>query len=100
MDIRNPVGEPVFASDTGEVLDVYYNERGGNQIRVLDLDRGVEGYAHTRPVEGLAAGQKVRAGDVIGYSDASGRIRGPHLHYTYRPCPTCARVDPMTHLPR
>lgn len=100
VDIKNPLGEPVFASDTGEVLDVYYSERGGNQIRIRDLDRGVEGYAHTRHAEGLAPGQKVRAGDVIGYSDASGRVRGPHLHYTYRPCASCARVDPLTHLPR
>ena len=96
-DIRNPVGGNVYAADSGKVIGVYNNPKGGNQIRIQHPDGSVTGYAHTAPV--VRNGQIVNDGQVIGNSDNSGMATGPHLHITYRPCLFCPKDDPMKKLP-
>jgi RHS repeat-associated protein len=98
-DIRNPVGSPVYSTDNGTVIAIYNNNLGGNQILIMNADGSVSGYAHTGPTSGLAVNQPVNEGDVIGFTDKSGNETGPHLHFTYRPCATCDRIDPQDYLP-
>ena len=38
-------------------------------------------YAHLQPRYPVSAGQVVRAGQVIGYEGATGRVTGAHLHW-------------------
>jgi murein DD-endopeptidase MepM/ murein hydrolase activator NlpD len=47
LDIRNPIGDPVYASDSGTVIGVWYAPLGGNQILILHDDGSISGYAHT-----------------------------------------------------
>ena len=95
IDIRNPSGGTTYAVDSGIVIKAWHDSRGGNQILILNDDGTVSGYAHTTP--NVKEGQRVTEGQPIGYSDDSGS-GAPHLHYTYRPCPTCPKIDPMEHL--
>ena len=79
IDIRNPIGGPVVASDTGIVLSV---DKVGmmNQIIIRHEDGAVSTYGHTTP--SVKAGFRVQEGDVIGFTDMTGRSSCPHLHYT------------------
>lgn len=85
IDFRAPVGTPIHATQDG-VVDTVGSEAGsGNFILIGHTDGSMSGYAHTAPRVGLRRGLSVRAREQIGTSDGSGRISGPHLHYTYRP---------------
>jgi len=97
LDIRNPIGDPVYASDSGTVIRVWYDKEfgGGNSIIILHADGSESGYAHTGSI--VVVGQRVEEGEVIGYSDKSGAIH-PHLHYTYRQSDKCETKDPRKHL--
>jgi murein DD-endopeptidase MepM/ murein hydrolase activator NlpD len=96
VDLRNPLGEPVYSTDAGVVRVVYYDEKGGNQIIVYNNDGSISGYAHTAP-SNIHNGSQVTEGQIIGYSDASGGV-DPHLHYTYRPTQGAEKINPMAHL--
>jgi RHS repeat-associated protein len=97
-DIRNPMGGVVCASDSGTVIAIRHADIGGDQIVIHNDDGSMSGYAHTGSVSGLSVGQHVNEGQIIGNSNGSGNVH-PHLHYTYRECPSCPQVDPQAHLP-
>jgi murein DD-endopeptidase MepM/ murein hydrolase activator NlpD len=97
-DFRNRMGGNVYSSHNGVVTRIFFNRLGGNQIIILNFNLSVSGYAHTAAT--INWGDVVAAGEQIGNSDGSGRLKGPHLHYTYRPCPTCEHSDPEAILPK
>lgn len=83
IDISAPEGTPVLAADKGTVADIGDNETDGNYV-ILNHDGGIQtfysvlfGFA-----EGLAEGDTVQQGDVIGYVGATGEATGPHLHFS------------------
>lgn len=94
MDIAPPkpgqVGLPVYAVFGGTVVRVARGVKAGNRkstwapgrtgngVLVRNPDGEGNGYNHVNPV--VKAGQKVKAGDLIGYNDRSGNQTGPHLH--------------------
>lgn len=79
-DFRAPVGTKVKAANSGIVKiakDRYY--AGGSVI--IDHGSGIyTQYYHLSKI-GVKVGQKVKKGDVIGLSGATGRVTGPHLHF-------------------
>jgi murein DD-endopeptidase MepM/ murein hydrolase activator NlpD len=85
MDIMAPRGTPVVAVDAGTVSRLGKGGAGG--ITVYQLDQsGRFGfyYAHLdRLAAGLAEGQVVRRGDVLGYVGTTGNApaTAPHLHF-------------------
>jgi murein DD-endopeptidase MepM/ murein hydrolase activator NlpD len=102
-DFRARRGHAVRATQNGQVVRIASRGAGGNTILVHNHDGSLSGYAHTKPIDGLAVGDAVRRGERIGTSDGSGRITAPHLHYTYRPgtlrTPASEKTqtaDPMT----
>jgi len=83
VDLDGTTGTPVRAANRGVVAlvgDFYYS---GN---VVYLDHGnglVTAYMHMSRIE-VAQGDTVSAGQVIGRVGATGRVTGPHLHWTAR----------------
>jgi hypothetical protein len=88
IDIANRGATPIRAARAGVVRFVGYNRHDppGKQawIVILDHGNGVRSwYAHLKPrvAPGARRGQRVAAGDVIGYMGATGRATGVHLHF-------------------
>ncbi len=81
VDLDGELGTPVVAANRGVVAlvgDFYYSGR------VIYLDHGhglVTAYLHLSEI-GVAAGDTVSRGQIIGAIGASGRVTGPHLHWT------------------
>lgn len=83
VDYKGGVGAPVYAANRGIVALVDTFFLAG---RVIYLDHGggvVTGYFHlTKPL--VAKGDRVERGQQIGTVGATGRVTGPHLHWSAR----------------
>lgn len=84
IDYGLPQGTPVLAAADGEVWKDGLDSTGYGNCVILkhDWNAGTV-YAHLRNWN-VIPGQKVKAGDIIGYSGNSGNSTGPHLHFEYR----------------
>ena len=85
LDIAAPHGAPVVAVDDGTVTKLFHSVPGGLTIYLFDGERRFAYYyAHLdRYAPGLAEGQCVQRGDVIGYVGSTGNAAAdaPHLHF-------------------
>jgi peptidoglycan LD-endopeptidase LytH len=85
LDIPAPRGTPVLSADNGRVLKLHTSRGGGLTVYVADpTERFVYFYAHLDGYrEGLADGQLVHKGDVLGYVGTTGNAPPnlPHLHF-------------------
>ena len=92
-DFRAAEGTPVTAPNVGTMVltgDTYFS--GGSVI--LDHGWGLYSYfAHLSKIL-VEKGDLVEPGQVLGYAGATGRVTGPHLHWTLRL--NGARVDPLS----
>ena len=83
MDFRAASGTPVRAGNAGVVVlarPLYYE---GNCV-VIDHGLGLFTlYLHLSRIE-VREGQRVRTGERLGLSGATGRVTGPHLHWAVR----------------
>jgi murein DD-endopeptidase MepM/ murein hydrolase activator NlpD len=86
IDIMAPAGTPVLAAVDGPVAKLFTSKLGGLTIYQFDPDgRRVYYYAHLQGyAPGLAEGQALRQGEVIGYVGSTGDASptAPHLHFT------------------
>lgn len=85
IDISAPEGTPVLAADDGTITSKSSGELGGKYLFQED-DTGsfVYYYAHLDGYAwGLAEGDRVRRGDVLGYVGTTGNapVGAPHLHF-------------------
>ena len=83
VDFRGAAGAPIRAANRGVVVLVDTFFLGG---RVVYLDHGggvTTGYLHLSKAL-VAPGDTVRRGQTIGLVGATGRVTGPHLHWTAR----------------
>ena len=90
MDIMAPYGTPVIASVDGTIRKLFTSKAGGLTIYEFDRDEALlYYYAHLdRYADGLAEGQFVKQGSVIGYVGTSGNANGtPHLHFSIEVLP-------------
>ena len=92
-DFQDAKGTPVKAPNLGKVVlaaDLYYS---GNTI-ILDHGQGLYSYfAHLQDFK-VSQDALVSKGTVIGSVGATGRVTGPHLHWSVRL--RKARVDPLS----
>src|SRR5262249_6536566 len=86
LDIMAPRGTPVVAADDGTIAKLFRSVLGGITIYQYDATgKFVFYYAHLdRYREGLAQGDVVKRGDVLGYVGSTGNApeSAPHLHFT------------------
>ncbi len=88
IDLEVPVGTPVRAARTGQVIEIGNHPRGyGKYVEMRHPDGFITIYAHLSEI-GVNEGQIVYRGKVIGKVGKSGnadhRLIKPHLHFEIR----------------
>ena len=81
-DMRCAVGTPVKAACSGTVLIAENTYFGGKTVYVDHGQGVVSTYSHLSSFD-VTAGDRVRKGQTIGRSGATGRVTGPHLHFGF-----------------
>ena len=83
LDLAGGMGEPVRAAARGRVVLSHHLYYAGNTV-FLDHGHGViTGYSHLSEID-VQPGDTVESGQVLGKVGATGRVTGPHLHWTLR----------------
>jgi murein DD-endopeptidase MepM/ murein hydrolase activator NlpD len=82
VDYGAPVGTPVQVTANGAVTFAGWDRGGGNVVKVQHPGGYVTAYLHlSRFASGVRPGARVRQGDIIAYTGATGLASGPHLDY-------------------
>ncbi|MGL4722604.1 MAG: M23 family metallopeptidase [Desulfovibrionaceae bacterium] len=81
LDFRGSTGAPIYAAHDGVVAFAGAHYFTGN-IVYIDHGQGIiSGYAHMSKIL-VKKNERVKAGQKIGEIGATGRVTGPHLHFT------------------
>jgi Membrane proteins related to metalloendopeptidases len=83
LDIAMNIGEKVYAAFDGVVRVAQVNGGYGRMILIRHYNNLETLYGHLDKII-VKVGQKVKAGDIIGYSGNTGFSTGPHLHFECR----------------
>ena len=83
IDLMGKRGEPIFAVDAGQVTRSGYQSNGA---MILDITgkKGMWFYGHFDSIL-VGSGERVRAGQLIGYMGDTGSPGAVHLHLELRP---------------
>ena len=95
VDYAAPTGTPVYSIGAGTVIKKAYQAGGGgNYISVKHNGTYTSTYMHLNGyAKGLAVGQKVSQGDLLGYVGSTGLSTGPHLDF--RVYKNGSPIDPL-----
>jgi murein DD-endopeptidase MepM/ murein hydrolase activator NlpD len=80
VDYGAPMGSPIVAATDGVVNFAGWHGGHGNYVQIRTAGNMGTGYAHLSRII-AKAGQRVRAGELIGYVGSTGLSTGPHLHF-------------------
>ena len=80
IDIRGGSGTPIRAAQSGIVAEISNGGPYGLHTLIAHGDGVASMYAHQSRTE-AQVGQRVNAGDIIGYVGSTGWVTGPHLHF-------------------
>lgn len=94
VDYGAPVGTPVQVTANGTVAFAGWDKGGGNVVKVQHGGGYLTAYLHlSRFAPGIRPGARVRQGDIIAYTGATGLATGPHLDYRVKLRDTW--IDPL-----
>ncbi|PTQ10725.1 hypothetical protein CLG96_09955 [Sphingomonas oleivorans] len=80
QDYGAPTGAPIVAATDGVVAFAGWHGGHGNFVKLTHAGGLATAYGHMSRIA-ARAGQRVSAGQVIGYVGSTGLSTGPHLHY-------------------
>lgn len=81
IDWADPMGTPIYAPGDATVRSTLFNKIYGNQT-ILDFGGGYSAmFGHQSKFGNIKPGQRVKAGQLIGYVGSTGNSTGPHLHF-------------------
>ncbi|ACB82846.1 Peptidase M23 [Methylorubrum populi BJ001] len=96
INIAVPEGTPVKAAEDGTVAYAGSDVKGYGKLVLVRHNNGyVSAYAHNGELD-VRPGEKVKRGQTIAKSGATGNVTSPQLHFEIRKGAT--PVDPMPHL--
>jgi murein DD-endopeptidase MepM/ murein hydrolase activator NlpD len=97
VDFGAPYGAPIVAIGDGVVVasGLLGEESGYGLITIVEHADGLySAYAHQSATT-VSPGQRVHAGQVIGYVGSSGHSFGPHLHFEIRTTLHGGQINPV-----
>ncbi|MEU0720460.1 peptidoglycan DD-metalloendopeptidase family protein [Streptomyces lavendulocolor] len=98
VDFPVRTGTATRAVGPGTVVTAGWNSAYGYQVVIKHGDGMYSQYAHHSSLA-VVVGQKVKGGDRIGYSGATGNVSGAHLHFEIRTGPEYGSdIDPLAYL--
>ncbi|MDG4804759.1 M23 family metallopeptidase [Micromonospora sp. WMMD980] len=98
IDFAMPAGTPIRAAAAGTVVKAGDVGDGyGNSVFVDHHNGYLTHYAHQSRLL-VEVGDRVRAGQVIGYEGATGDATGPHLHFEVHQGAMWNQIDPAPFL--
>ncbi len=81
IDLAKPQGTKILAAGPGVVNFSGWYGGGGNMAGVDHGNGYVTRYKHMLSTPSVAVGQRVAAGQLLGYEGSTGDSTGPHLHW-------------------
>ena len=82
-DFRAKIGTPIVASNDGKVVLARDRFYAGNSV-IIDHGQGIYSCYYHLSEFSVKEGDMVSKAQVIGLSGDTGRITGPHLHFSFR----------------
>ena len=84
IDLAAPIGTPIRATGDGHIQTIGRQNAYGNMVQIVHNKTYSSLYAHLLKFQkGLAKGDHVKRGQIIGYVGQSGLADGPHCHYEF-----------------
>lgn len=97
MDIAAPTGTPVKAPAAGKIIETGNYFFNGNTVFIDHGEGLITMFCHLNEID-VEVGQEVKQGDAVAKVGMTGRVTGPHLHWTVSMNNT--RIDPGLFLSR
>lgn len=97
VDLRAPIGTPIYAAADGviEWASFHHNSGLGKMVKIVHNYGFSTVYGHMSDID-VQVGSYVKRGQLLGYSGNTGASAAPHLHYEVRHLNR--RLDPMPFL--
>jgi len=84
IDLAAPIGTPIQATGDGHIQIIGRQNAYGNMVKISHNKTYSSIYAHLLKFQkGLAKGDYVKRGQIIGYVGQTGLATGPHCHYEF-----------------
>ncbi len=83
VDLRAGPKDPIFSANAGKIVFARESFYGGKTV-IIDHGLGIfSSYGHLSSLD-VAAGQEIKRGVFLGRAGSTGRVTGPHLHWSVK----------------
>lgn len=97
VDLSGSTGTKIISPADGIVSGRNYNDIGGNQLMIVHTNGLQTGYSHLSKYY-VNIGDRITKGQAIAEVGATGRVTGPHLHFSMKDKQKNF-IDPMKYIP-